>query len=152
MLLYFRNYHIACQIAKNSAEFRGIPCRIIGQNFAEFCDYFHLQNFVYLPRDTLQGSRCTYTSRCSKSLCGVDTSRCSSGPCGVDTSRCSSGPYGVDMSKPAQAPVVQTSSGVYQAPVASQGQHRLLLSRQVLVQLVPLWCRLVQVPQRPLKS
>ncbi len=71
--LYFRDFHI---LYANCLKFRRIPCRITGQNFAEFRDYFRVQNFihVYLSRDTLQGS--CYPGA-AKASCSVDASRCS---------------------------------------------------------------------------
>ncbi len=47
--LYFHNF---CSV-QNCLKFRRIHCHLIGQNFPEFCDYFHVQNSVYLPRDRL---------------------------------------------------------------------------------------------------
>jgi hypothetical protein len=80
-------------------------------------------------------------------LCSVDTSRSSKCSCSLDTV-CPDAAKACNVARPGATkdPVVQTRQGAAQAPVNVQEKHRLLLSRSrnIQVQLRPLWCRHLQ--------
>ncbi len=128
-----------------SAEFRKIPCRVIGRNIAEFGNFF-MYRILYISKgNTQKKSCCPDISRCFSGPCGVNSFRCSqaSEVQSVDTSRCSIGLCSVDTS--------WSSSGPYMVYGHVQVQHRSLQCRHVLVQLRSLWCTHVQVQHRSLQ-
>ncbi len=134
--LYFRIFHIPCEITQNFAEFRIILYCIIRQNFAEFRAFFMYRNSYIIKGTHLKPPAVqTCPGRCSSGPCFANT-RCNTGHRSVDKSGSRTGaaqPFSVDTSR--------GSSGSCGVQTHIQGQHWLLQCRHDQVQLRPLWCR-----------